>query len=329
MNRLIDITKDWIKTISNIHLQGNKKNIFLFATPRGGSTWVMEILASQPGMKYYDEPFSVRRDNVIKDGRFTCWEDLMPDAMRDADIINYINELNHNKVGLMNPPPFRKHHRFFTNRIVFKIHELEHLINEVKDSCNGQVLYLLRHPIPISLSRNVFSRQELFLQSQYYCERYINNEQKKEGLSIVEKGTHLQKGTLAWCLENLIPLKYSETSDWLFMTYEEILLNPVKSCKTMATKLALPDIEKMHMAVDLPSVNINMSAKDTHNILQDDNSERRRLKLVTKWKEKVTESDKKACSDILDLFGLDVYSPNSFVAHDRYLHHSDTLEKLE
>ena len=80
MNSLINKTKDWIKTISNIHIQGDKKNIFLFATPRGGSTWVMEILASQPGMKYYDEPFSIRRPNVQKVSRFTKWEDLMPEG---------------------------------------------------------------------------------------------------------------------------------------------------------------------------------------------------------------------------------------------------------
>lgn len=329
MSSFIDMTKDWIKSVSNIHTQGDKKNIFLFATPRGGSTWVMEILASQPGMKHYDEPFSIRRDNVQKDGRFTRWQDLMPDAGRDEDIIHYINELSNNKVGVMNPPPFRKHHRFFTNRIVFKIHELEHLVNEVKDNCNGQILYLLRHPIPTSLSRRLFSRLDLFLSSNYYTERYITEEQHKLAREIVENGTHLQKGILTWCLENLIPLKHADTSDWVFITYEEILLNPAKSCEVLAEKLALSDINKMYHAVDLPSVNINMSATDTHKILQDDNSERRRQKLVTKWEQKVTDEDKTACNEILKLFGLDAYSADSFVAHSRYLHHADTQAKLD
>ncbi len=326
MSNIINSSKDWIKSVSNIHIQGKQKNIFLFATPRGGSTWLMEIIASQPGMKHYDEPFSIRRDNVKKVGLFKQWEDLMPDAKYDEKIINYIDDLTMNRVGVMNPPPFRKHHRFFTNRIVFKIHELEHIINAVKDRCDGKVLYLLRHPIPTSLSRNVFSRLELFIQSKFYRDKYINNEQRKEALRIIDNGTHLQKGVLTWCLENLIPLKFMDTADWTFVTYEEILLNPRKSCDMLAEKLMLTNVDSMLKAVDLPSTNISMSGNDTHEILEDENSTRRRLKLVTKWKQKVTELDEKNCFDIFNLFEIDAYSINSFISHERYLHHSDTSE---
>lgn len=326
MSKIIEKLKDWSKVISNVHIQGKKKNIFLFATPRGGSTWVMEILASQPGIKHFDEPFSIRRDNVLKVGRFQRWEDLMPEAGRDDDIIDYIQDLSNNNIGIMNPAPFRKHHRFLTNRIVFKIHELEHLINKIEKKCNGQVVYLLRHPIPTSLSRNMLPRLDLYLNSPIYRERYLTKEQLKEGQNIFKSGSNLQKGVLAWCLENIIPLKYSDTNDWLIVSYEEILLNPVNTCEIMAKKLDYSRADLMLNMVDCPAVNINMSAKQTADILKDSDAERRRRKLVTKWKVRVTEEDEIQCFEIMSLFGLDAYSKESYVASEKYILHADTLK---
>src|SRR5436190_11845966 len=82
-----------LKAVSNLHKQGDRPNVFLFATARGGSTWVMEILASQPGMKYYDEPFNIRRDNVARIGLFTKWEDLMADTDDPDRVITFLNDL--------------------------------------------------------------------------------------------------------------------------------------------------------------------------------------------------------------------------------------------
>ena len=157
-----------VRTFANKHRQGRMKNIFLFATARGGSTWLMEILASQPGMKDHDEPFNIRRANVARAGAFTTWASVMPDTGDPDRIVDYLNDIASGRYAFMNPAPFRPHYRFFTDRIVFKIHELEHMMGTVAERCNGQIVYLLRHPIPTSQSRYQFPRLELFLSSDYY-----------------------------------------------------------------------------------------------------------------------------------------------------------------
>ena len=78
-----------LRSISNIHRPGYKKDIFLFATARGGSTWMMEILASQPGIKFFDEPVNIRRPNVQRTGVFRDWLDLMPDGRRVEYILQF------------------------------------------------------------------------------------------------------------------------------------------------------------------------------------------------------------------------------------------------
>jgi hypothetical protein len=290
----------------------------------------MEIIASQPGMKFYDEPVNIRRTNVQHTKLFTDWNDLMPDGGREKDIIRYLRDLQANRYRFMNPLPLRRHYRPLTNRIVFKIHSLEHMINDIKDACNGSVVFLLRHPIPTTLSRNVFPRLENFLASRVYRERYLSDAQMKEIQRINDSGTVLQKGVLSWCFENLVPLRHGDSKDWLFVTYEEALLNSEKLCDTMARRLNLPRPDLMLRSINTPAANITMSRRDTLDILRDPNEVQRRKNLVTKWKGKVVkEPDERACFDILDLFGIDAYRFGSFVAHQRYLHCNDTAQQVD
>lgn len=309
-----------LKSVSNLHIPSGQRDIFLFATARGGSTWLMEVLASQPGMKYYDEPFNIRRSNVQKTGLFQGWIDLMPEADRRADIIAYLHALQQNRYRFMNPPPFRKNYRALTRRVVFKIHELEHLIRDIELECNGQIVYLLRHPIPTTLSRYVLPRLELFLESPYYNEGLLDADQVRAIRGVAEHGSFFERGIISWCYENLIPLKHAASRDWFFLTYEELLLNSHHTCEIMAATLDLADIPRMLRAVGQPSANIAMSKQDTLSILHDEDERRRKLRLVTKWKDKVTTQQKASFDRIMEIFDLDVYQSSRFLAHTRYLH---------
>ncbi len=317
-----------LRSISNIHRPGNKKDIFLFATARGGSTWMMEILASQPGIKYYDEPVNIRRSNVQRTGVFQDWLDIMPDGHRDEDILQFFLDLQKNRHGFLNPVPFRRNYRPITDRIVFKIHALEHMINELKERCHGQVVFLLRHPIPTTLSRHEYPRLERFLLSCYHRSRYLDDHQINEAWNLYCKGSKLQRGILSWCFENFIPLRHADQKDWLVLTYEELLLNPEKLCQTISASLDLSRIDLMLHALNTPAANIKMSKQDTLAILDEQDERIRRRNLVTKWQSKVSEADERNCFNILSLFGLDTYQFQRAVAHDRYLHFPDTLKLL-
>ena len=320
--------KDLIKSASNIHSQGDKPNILLVATPRGGSTWVMEIISSQPGMKFYDEPFSIRRDNVRKTGLFKNWNDFQPEQAQDDKIIQYLNDLQTNKYKVMNPPPFRKNHRFLTNRIVFKIHELEHLVTTIEHECGMKVLYLLRHPIPNSLSRAVTPRLDLFMKSDVYKEQYLDKDQLDGITAIHQKGDGLELKVLDWCFENLVPLRFLDRSNWLTITYEELLLNSRNMCSLLSHKLQLDDLPALLKSVNEPAANITMSGQETLDILQNPAEDKRKLQMVKKWEGKITPEKEEEVMNILKLFGLDVYTTDRYIAAKPYLHFDDTESKM-
>ena len=55
----MDLTHFAKKVLNRIHVHINKgkKDIFIFSTPRSGSTWLMQILGSNKGVKKVYEPF--------------------------------------------------------------------------------------------------------------------------------------------------------------------------------------------------------------------------------------------------------------------------------
>jgi hypothetical protein len=301
---LVTELKFFAKSLTNFHLRGKRSDIFLFATPRGGSTWVMELLASESGIKFFDEPLSPRRENVARGGFIRGYESLMPETGDAERIIEFLRDLQQGKHGYMNVAPFQRNHRFLTTRCVFKVHEIEHLMHRVEAECAAQIVYLIRHPIATSISRNALPRLELFLDSPFYGRLIGNDETLTRIRGIARTGTTLQKAIISWCYENLVPLR-DLSSTWLTITYEELVLNPEQSCDLLVSRLDLTDRDAIISSFARPAVNILMSHAETLAALNDGDSLQRRRTLVTKWQAKVDDSQIERAAEILRLFEID------------------------
>lgn len=311
--------KNSLRSMCNVHRQGMKPNIALFATPRGGSTWVMELLAAQAGMKFFDEPLNVRRDNVMKTGLFKGWTDLMPESKSQERILDYLVSLGSGEYGHMNAVPFQKNYRFFTNRVVYKLHAGEHLINEIRDYCNCSVVYLLRHPISNTLSRNVFPRLEYFLNSHYYMSELLTTEQATEVKRIVANGSRLQKGIVSWCFENLDAFQESDKTGWTLLTYEELIARPADVLRIVASDLQFDDIEKTIQRVESPSTNVKMSDEKTQEIIAQGHGEQRKQHLISRWRDTVSATEEESYLSIVDIFGIDYYALGRDQVSEEYL----------
>jgi hypothetical protein len=306
----------------NVHRRGPKPDILLFATARGGSTWLMEVIASQPGIKYYDEPLSPRRDYASAVG-LKSWEQLMPDTGDPEWIVDFLRALQKGKFGLLNPTPFARYHRFFTDRIVFKIHEIEHLMAYAAERCGAKIIYLVRHPIANSISRHVLPRLELFLQSQRYAQLFDDETKLHEVRALGRDGSHFQKAIVSWCFENVDALRF-KTFDGLVVTYEELVLNPERACDLLTSYFDFSDKPAMLRAFETPAENIGMSNQNTIAVMQQQKMGARRYGLVTKWQKEVSPQQIDQASRILTLFEIDAYDPAATLSTDRFLLFPDT-----
>lgn len=320
MARVRSKASNLVRSYSNLHLQGKKPNIFLLATPRSGSTWLLELLHSQPGVKLCNEPLNYRNPSVADFFGTDPYEVSYynPPHPKLEKYLDYIFS-GSPKVGFLNIFPFhRQKHRFLTHRIVFKVlHGMEDKGNWLVEKYNSKVIILLRHPIAVSLSREIFPRLELFLNSDYG--RHFTAEQIEFARGIVAHGSKMEKGMLSWCLQNSVPLR-NAGEDTLVVTYEQLTTETEKMISVLVDGLDL-DPESAAAMVEKakkPSSSTRKSDPETQQRLKEGKEEDRQRWLVEKWRSKVSEAEEAELMKILEVFEMDVYKAGSFYPTENY-----------
>jgi len=307
--------KEVVRSYSSIHRPDGRPNIFVFTTPRSGSTWLMELLSSQPGFKGMSEPDDLRNPSVRRHLGISDWVQLYN---RDSEPLlrRYFEGLCSGRLRFMNPRPSLRRFRPVTHRIVFKLlHCGEDRISWFRDTFNGRVVFLLRHPIPVSLSREVYPRLPAFLTSDY--RRHFSAEQLAYAQRIADSGSKLERGVLDWCLQNAVPLKQAEP-DWILATYEELLLEPRSAIERFVAGLDLPDADAMLRSVNVPSRTVNKSDRETARMLREPDSRQRTLWLLEKWRAKVAPDEEARAMEILKVFEIDAYAAGEVLPTGRF-----------
>jgi hypothetical protein len=308
---ITETLKQAVKVSTNIHRADGRPNVFLFSTPRSGSTWLMELIWSQPGFKYCNEPLNLRQPLVrqylgMSDWREVCNQDA------EAALYHYFYGFCTGRLHFKNVNPLRRYYRPLTHRIVFKLlHGGEDRINWLRDTFNGRIVYLIRHPIPVSLSREAFPRLEAFLDSDY--RRHFTAAQLQVAQKIRATGTKLEHGILAWCCQNAVLLRQA-TADWAIVSYEQLIRDPAPVVAYLADKLALPKPERMLRRLAVPSASKRKSDQETQAIL--DSGTTPRSMLVEKWQRRIDAAQERRVMEILERFEVDVYHAGDVLPAD-------------
>jgi hypothetical protein len=200
----------------NKHRPLVKPNVLLYSIPRSGSTWLLELIWSQPDFKYANEPLNIKTAWRQGKSGINGFKELYTEEVREK-VVSYFKGFVEGKHHFMNPNPLRKHSRLFTSRIVFKvIHGGEFFINDIAQQTNSKIVYLLRNPIAVALSRQQIPRTEE-LTSDFVLSKFSSDEQRfaKE---IISNGSDMEKKIMLWCLQNKFALQ-QRTSNWLVLSY--------------------------------------------------------------------------------------------------------------
>jgi hypothetical protein len=306
----------FINRYSNIHKPSNKKNIFIFSMPRSGSTWLQELIWTQKGIKYCNEPLNIRNKKIKELSGISNWEELYDEKNKDK-LIQYFKKHCDGKIKWMNPSPLRKNYNAFTDRMVFKIiNGGEYLINEISDKCNGKIVYLLRHPIPVALSRKILPRLEVL------CSKNVIGKFPRDiqtlALKIIENDDFLEKAILSWCIQNKIALD-QKRDDWLIITYEQLVVESRPVIDKLVKELDLEDSDKIFNQLNIPSrVTVQSGKEKSNKIKNKENSESRDF--IELWRLKVDSEKEAELFRIIDLFGLgDIYQEGSSYPTTKYL----------
>ena len=308
--------------VCDFHRPGDKPDILILSSPRSGSTWLMEVLAAEPGVKDIDEPLmKPRLDYYGINGLRTRWryaslnpseQQIFRDLFQEHRVIKSFGST---KV-------FHPDFNFFSNRRVIKVIRATPLVDWFARETSLQVIHLIRHPIPQSLSciqRRHDHHLHEYLRDAAFVEEHLTDDLRTFVERIIDEGSDLDRFVVAWCLDNLVPLKklkVNEDVPWLTVTYEEMVLATEDLIGLLANRLNLSDSQRLLSKVKRPSKVTDSSSQQTvEKILEGD-----RRFLIEKWTSKVTEEQERGAFEILERFGIDAYHPGRGMPDPNLLH---------
>lgn len=294
------------------HVQGDKPNILLFASRRGGSTWAMELIGANRGIRPLNQPLETLSRNVtysqmleiprFHDGQITSLDEESGPRME-----RLVNRIFAGEVIINGPTRFWSREFVRTsNRLVLKITDAKPAIDWFSTTFDADIVYLSRHPIPQALScmRNNWTLTvDAHLRDRAFVDANLSSDAEARAHDVMASDDELQKFVLNWALENVAPLRLlPERPTWTHVRYEDCVVDPRSVLDSLAERLRLDDVERMAATVDRPSGSSRRSTADTRQAIESGQGSA----ALNSWKDKVDEEAQRRAFALLDELSIDM-----------------------
>ena len=294
--------------IPSLYTPSGKPHVFLFSTRRSGSTLLRDLIYSQPGFNFIDQPFDITQHNwhtwhlpQVELGQFIT---LTPSEAKIVE--SYVHGFLNRKYIFRSQWQWwngRYHWRW--ERFVVKILTAKSLIHWFENAFqnNIQIVYMTRHPIPTSLS--IIKRKwpvttEAYLKNGWFVDTHLTNKMVSFAENVVRSGSDLENHVLNWCLENLIPLKGWQNSNWVTISYEKLLADPYHSVHRLCNKLNLQEPEKMLETLHIPT---RTAVEESKQRIIADGAQTR----LDAWQNHISSKDIQQINMVLETLEVDLY----------------------
>ena len=294
------------------HQPGDRRDICVFATRRGGSTWIMELIAANRGIRPLNQPLETLSRNVtigqavelpkLDQGQITS---IGPED--ESQLHHVVSKLLSGEFVFNAPTKFwAKGFDFRSNRHVLKVTDAKPVIDWFDSTFDVDIVFLTRHPIPQALSclRNRWTLTvRPFLRDERFVARYLGDERLALCHEVMERGTDLERFVLNWALENLAPLQLlPERPQWTHVSYEQCVLDPDAVIERLSERLGLEDREAMLRTVTRPSGSSGRSTTETVGDIRSG----RGAAALERWKNEVPADEIDRCLSLLESLGADL-----------------------
>ena len=297
------------------HRPGDKRNICLFCTRRGGSTWLMETIAANRGILPLNQPIEIVTPNLTpyqfrRLPKFDGGMVIHPDEEQEQALRAYVDDLMAGRIRVNAPVAFwRKGFRFRTDRLLLKITGGKPMMDWFDTNYDVDTVFLVRHPVPQSLSciRNGWpTTTKIYLRNEWFVETVIADPGLRDYAESVDRGgTDLERFVVNWVVENLYPLRVlAQRPHWLALSYEECVVDQDRVFDEVCRRLQLTDIDRMRAAAGRESRSSSLSSAENVSAIKTGDREAQ----VSGWRKRISTEDEKRVADILDRFAVTLYS---------------------
>lgn len=307
-----------------IRFQPREKPICIYASRRSGSSLLMEMISTNRGVMFSDQPFSAyvaTRANLNRLPIFPYGQIAYPDAVEEQSLRSYVEELLTGQRRANLPwKLWSKEFHFFNDRLCLKITDAKCMMDWIDAQFDVHTIAMTRHPIAQSLSvanAGWFTTGKGLLRNPGYVERWLNSTTEAFAWRIYQHGSDLEQRVMDWVLENLPVFSgLREHSSWLYVSYEDLIGSTSAAVTYLVDRLDLTDGPRMLRRCQRPSRSTRRLSTDQQQRLIDQG---KRTELVSSWRDKVVPSEIAGCFEILDQFQIGLYSSDSDQPDHRWL----------
>lgn len=270
----------------------------------------MELIATQPGFKYVDEPLHPQNlllSGLVDSSDDSAWDFLIPGSGRNESLDKYFEDIEKSRIHIGEPKFRSRFFRFYTNRIVYKILRCKDLIPWFQSRFGWKILYLVRHPLACSVSRKQFPRLALFLANESYLNEFLSPMQVELAMRIVKEQNNFQLAVLDWCIQNLPALRYARQGLCEAFFYESLLVSPAVEIKRLAHTCDLEDPARMLANLKNASASTVQSDQQTQNVFSGEDYNLSSSYLLAKWRRQISVGEESRAFDLLRQFGVYLY----------------------
>lgn len=279
-------------------------NHYIFADPRGGSTWLMEIIQTITNDPVIWEPLHLGlHKNPFKDINFG-WRQHIPEEENWIEAKELFDELFSGNI--LNESIL--HHSSFSQILIsksllFKICRGSALLPWLAKnySFTYKPIFLIRHPFAIVSSQLKHGAWDYPFTSYTIPNTAHNDIYLKHKDFLKTLTTKEEELTAEWCLANQETLSHPNNNiNWITINYEDFVLNPKKSINRI--------LRSWEMNYDLSTINFDKDSKTTRESSPDSSIER-----MSNWQKQFNKKQIDEMGRVLDYFKVETYVKNDFM----------------
>lgn len=274
------------------------ENHYIFADPRGGSTWLMEMIHAITKEPVIWEPLQLElKDNPFKSINFGRRQHI-PEASQWNEAKEMFDELFQGNLLLSRLYEASLSEVITSRSLIFKICRGSALLPWLTYHYDFKFkpIYLIRHPFAVVNSQLDHGAWNYNF-TKFNIPETPFNMIYKEHQEFLKTITTKEEALVAeWCLANNEPLAHKFNNiKWLTLNYEEFVMNPERS---LARILASWGIQS-----DISSIDFSKNSSTTK-----DGSPEKIKSRISRWQNNLDKSQLERMGSVLDYFKTDVYS---------------------
>jgi len=311
MGKIAESTKvqnSILRMARNVNNCDPTQNILIFSEPRGGSTWLTEMVQHFMSSPVLWEPLFLTNAPAFRRLNFG-WRPIIP---RTADA----------------EPAYRTFQQLFRGRFVYRENcilseprDFVRCANMTVKFCRANGLlpwiarnfkltykpvYLLRHPFAVVASQINYDAwnnvNPLKKPASYPYPEYF----QRHETFLADLKTLPERLLAVWCITNREALRALDSSEWHTIFYEDLLADPERELGNLfhVWGMDAPDFASSNIRKPSQSVKSGTNINDIE-------------KQLTKWHSFFDHDDIKRMLYILDYFKISVYNSDPFPVHRR------------